>query len=453
MHVAGIAALSLAIWLIYGSGYVDYDAVYALMWGRDLAHGHAATDIAAIHSPTSHPLATLLCALLTPLSKATALQALQAVSVISFGALGWAAYRFGARVFAPATGAVLALILLTRPILVHQALTANVDVPFLALVLAAATLEVARPRRGLPVLALLAVAGLLRPEAWLLSAAYVVWLWPATHGRGRAAAVAIALSAPVLWGLFDLIAAGDPLHSLIGTHRAATRIGRPQGIDRAVRLTPSYGVKFLQFIPVLVGLIAAAAALRWDRRRAALPVAIAAVGLVAFLTLGLGRQPLLARYLAVPGAMLALFCAAAVTAWLIPDVRRRLGRWAAVVSVAALAAMAVATVDVVPTVRENVDFAAARHRADGDLPAFVDAHRPAFGRCPPRQVSYFQTRPLLAYLLGVRTNSIVRVRASSPVPGTLLLERDGSDAALPGAFAPVAQSRYWRLLSTCGQTA
>jgi hypothetical protein len=453
VHVSGVTALSLAVWLVYGSGYVDYDAVYALMWGRDLAHGHAAVDIGAVHSPTSHPLATLLCVLLAPLSKATALQALQAVSVISFGALGWAAYRFGARVFAPATGVVLALILLTRPILVHQALTANVDVPFLALVLAAATLEAARPRRGLPVLALLAVAGLLRPEAWLLSAAYLVWLWPATHGRRRVAATAVALSAPALWGLFDLIAAGDPLHSLIGTHRAATRIGRPQGIDRAVTLAPEYGVKFLQVIPTLIGLLAAAAALRWDRRRALLPVAIAAVGVAAFLVLGLGRQPLLARYLAVPGAMLALFCAAAVTAWLIPDVRERLGRWAAVVSVAALAALAVATVDVVPTVRENVDFASARHRADGDLPAFVAAHRPAFRRCPPQQVSYFQTRPLLAYLLGVRANSIVRVRASRPVPGTLLLERDAAESPPPVVFAPVAQSRHWLLESTCGPTA
>ena len=172
----------------------------------------------------------------------------------------------------------------------------------------------------------------------------------------------------------------------------------------------------------------------------------------AFLVLGLGRQPLLARYLAVPGSMLALFCAAAVTAWLIPDVRERLGRWAAVVSVAALAAMAVATAEVVPTVRENVDFAAARHRADGDLPAFVDAHRPAFRRCPPQQVSYFQTRPLLAYLLGVRTNSIVRVRASRPVAGTLLLEREADEAPPPAAFGAVAQSRYWRLLSTCGPT-
>ena len=38
------------------------------------------------------------------------------------------------------------------------------------------SLEVKRPRAGWPVLALLALAGLLRPEAWLFSAAYVVWL-------------------------------------------------------------------------------------------------------------------------------------------------------------------------------------------------------------------------------------------------------------------------------------
>ena len=258
--------------------------------------------------------------------------------------------------FAPATGAVLALILLTRPILVHQALTANVDVPFLALVLAAATLEAARPRRGLPVLALLAVAGLLRPEAWLLSAAYLVWLWPATHGRQRAAAVAVALSAPVLWGLFDLVAAGDPLHSLIGTHRAATRIGRPQGIDRAVRLTPEYGRQVPAGHPhAHRGFSAAAAALRWGPAGAALlPVAIAAVGVAAFLVLGLGRQPLLARYLAVPGAMLALFCAAAVTAWLDPRRAPPAGPRAAVVSVAALGgAGAWPRSDVVPTVRDE----------------------------------------------------------------------------------------------------
>lgn len=418
------------------------------MWGRDLAHGDAAGDIAAIHSPTSHPLYTLLCALLAPLGKAASLEALRAASVVSFASLGWAAYHLGSRLFVPVVGVVFALILLTRPILVHQALTANVDVPFLALVLAAATLEAARARRGAPVLALLAVAGLLRPEAWLLSAAYLFWLWPEVSGRRRATVVGIALAGPLLWGAFDLLAAGNPLHSFTTTRRAATRIGRPQGIDRALALTPSYGVDLLQVLPTLVGLAAAAAALRWERRRALLPVAIASLGLVAFLGLGLARQPLLARYLAVPGAMLALFCASAVGAHFVPSVRGRLGGWATVVSVASLAALVVAAVQVTPAVRETVNEAQVRHRADADLPAFVERQRPAFERCRPLQVSFFQNRPLVAYLLDERANGVGFVR-SPPVPaGTLLIERGGGFPA-PRAFRPVAEDRSWRLLATC----
>ena len=45
----------------------------------------------------------------------------------------------------------------------------------------AAALEAERPRRGTVVFVLLACAGLMRPEAWLLSGLY--WLWcivPAT---------------------------------------------------------------------------------------------------------------------------------------------------------------------------------------------------------------------------------------------------------------------------------
>ena len=28
-----VPALALLLWLVYGSGYVDYDALYALVWG------------------------------------------------------------------------------------------------------------------------------------------------------------------------------------------------------------------------------------------------------------------------------------------------------------------------------------------------------------------------------------------------------------------------------------
>ena len=61
-----------------------------------------------------------------------------------------------------------------------QALLAYQDIPFAALVIGAVLLEAQRSRRGVPVLALLALAGLLRPEAWLLAGVYWLWLAPVT---------------------------------------------------------------------------------------------------------------------------------------------------------------------------------------------------------------------------------------------------------------------------------
>jgi hypothetical protein len=54
---------------------------------------------------------------------------------------------------------------------------------------------------------LLALAGLLRPEAWLLAAVYGV----------LTRRPALALLAPVLWLGFDLLLTGAPLFSLAGT--------------------------------------------------------------------------------------------------------------------------------------------------------------------------------------------------------------------------------------------
>jgi hypothetical protein len=451
-----VPALALLLWLVYGSGYVDYDALYALVWGQVLAGGHLPVDLNALHSPTSHPLDTLLAVAVSPLSRAAALDAFQAVSVLSFAGLGWAAYRLGERLFAPATGAVLAVILLTRPVLVHQALTANIDVPFLALVLAAAAMEAARPRRGWPVLATLAVAGLLRPEAWLLAAAYVVWLWPAQTAGKRARVVALALLAPALWLLFDLWLAGDALHSLQGTSHTATRIGRPHGLGRAFRLTPSYLVNLLQVAIAVGGAVAAVLALRWRRRQALLPVTLGVLGGIGFLVLGAADLPLLARYLAVPGSMLALFFAAAATAWWIPDVRSAHRRAAAVLTVAFAALFVAAATTNVARVRARVDEASARHALDAGLPGLVDS--PAGARavraCAPLQVDYFQTRPLLAFLLDRRrVESIGVVDPPLARSGVLLLPRRGARGTPPPAFRPIAGSRAWTIVATCPRAA
>jgi hypothetical protein len=447
-----VPALALLLWLVYGSGYVDYDALYALVWGQVLAGGHLPVDLNALHSPTSHPLDTLLAVAVSPLSRAAALDAFQAVSVLSFAGLGWAAYRLGERLFAPATGAVLAVILLTRPVLVHQALTANIDVPFLALVLAAAAMEAARPRRGWPVLATLAVAGLLRPEAWLLAAAYVVWLWPAQTAGKRARVVALALLAPALWLLFDLWLAGDALHSLQGTSHTATRIGRPHGLGRAFRLTPSYLVNLLQVAIAVGGAVAAVLALRWRRRQAALPVTVGVLGGLGFLVLGLVQLPLLARYLAVPGTMLALFFAAGATAWWIPDVRAAHRRAAAVLTVAFAVLFVVAAITNVGRVRSRVDEAADRHTLDAALPGLVESRTGAraLRACAPLQVDYFQTRPLLAFLLDRRVvESIGVVDPPQARSGVLLLPRRGARGAPPPEFRPVAGNGDWVVLARC----
>ena len=450
--LVAVPVLALVLWLVYGSGYVDYDALYALVWGQVLAGGHLPVDLTALHSPTSHPLDTLLAVVVTPLSRAARLDIFQAVSVLSFAGLGWAAYRLGERLFAPATGAVLALILLTRPVLVHQALTANIDVPFLALVLAAAAMEARRPRRGFAVLATLAVAGLLRPEAWLLGLAYVVWLWPAQTPGQRARAVGIALVAPVLWLLVDLWLAGDALHSLHGTSHAATRIGRPQGLDRAVRLTPSYLVNLLQ-ITIAVGGAAVAVLALWKRRRQALlPVALGVLGGLGFLVLGVVELPLLARYLAIPGSMLALFFSAGLTAWWIPDVRATYRRAAAVLTVAFAILFVVAAITNVGRVRARVDEASARHDLDADLPGLVEsaAGGRALRACAPLQVDYFQTRPLLAYLLDRRrVESIGVVNPPRAHSGVLLLPRQGARGTPPPVFRPVADSKRWIVVATC----
>ena len=67
------------------------------------------------------------------------------------------------------------------------------------LVLGAAVLELGRPRRGWPVLALLGLAGLLRPEAWLLAVAYWLWLVPGTPRPSLVRYALLVAAAPVLW--------------------------------------------------------------------------------------------------------------------------------------------------------------------------------------------------------------------------------------------------------------
>ena len=90
----------------------------------------------------------------------------------------WRAASFGTLV-----GLAAAALLCTRFDFPFLAARGYIDIPYLAFVMWAAALEAERPRRGTVVFVLLACAGLMRPEAWLLSGLYFLWCflpasWP-----------------------------------------------------------------------------------------------------------------------------------------------------------------------------------------------------------------------------------------------------------------------------------
>jgi hypothetical protein len=220
------------------------------------------------------------------------------------------------------------------------------------------------------------------------------------------------------------------------TSSAAERIGRPRGLDRAVRLTPGYLIDVLTAAVAIGGAAAALLALRFARARARVPVALGLLGALSFLILGIGDQPLLARYLFVPSAMLALLFAAGATAWWIERSP------AALVLTAAFAVAGIVSIPAtVRDVDEQVDVAGHRHDADGSLPELLER---VPERCGPLAVTYFQTRPLLAYLLERRPNGIDTTRPERAGRGTLVTEDEP-----PPALRRVASDEHWTIAQRC----
>jgi hypothetical protein len=463
--IVSITALALLLWLFYGAGYVGYDGMYALVWGRDLAHLEL-PDFEGRGYPTPHPLLNLLTAALSPLGRAEA-DVLLAISIVSLALLGWAAYRFGAVLYGTLTGLVFAAILLTRPVLVEYSLYAAIDVPFLALVLMAAGLAVRQPRRDRSVLALLLVAGLLRPEGWLLALVYAGWVWPDTRDRrGRVVIAGLVLAAPLVWLAFDFVVTGDPLHSLHGTSEAAERIGRPRGFDTSLRAGPGF-LEFILSEPIawgglggcLLGLFA-------FYRRSLVPLALLALGLGGFVVLGVFSLPLLPRYLLVPSAMLALFCAVVLVGWRdVEPGRARVGWIAAAVILAAALALSV------PDDRERlltVDRATdARRSLESSLLDVVDdpAAREPLERCSPVSVAGFRLVPLVAWWRerdlhdvldpydGRRAGSDVYVTVSGPAVGRSYLLQQGEERGalrpLPPGLRRRAANGTWAVHARC----
>ncbi len=474
----GIAAAALVVAAICGVLAIgeplnNYDTAHALLWGRDLAGGHS-PDLERALAPTPHPLATLAGLVLAlpgrgdlPYSDFP-VWATMAGAYFSLALLAALVFALGRAWFGAAAGVVAAVIVLTREPVLSFGLRAYVDIPYLVLLLAALLVETRRARAGTPVLVLLAVAGLLRPEAWLFAGLYALWLW--RGGALRPAHVALAATAPVVWALSDLALTGDALHSLTGTRENADALGRKTGLDDL----PVTGPRRLGEVarePVLAGAAAGIALTLWRARaRALLPLVAGAAALVAFGALAAAGLPIITRYLLLPATLLAIFCAAALTGWARldrEDPARRPWLGLAVVVAILVAAFAPGQVDRI----DRLDAALGRQAAilenlrgffepesSGDR-ALVDPRR-----CAPFTLPNRRAAPQLALWTGLDLD-LIHSAIDEGVQGTyffptspevatdFVLDPRDRDRRLPQPGQPpggVVSGRYWHAFENCG---
>jgi hypothetical protein len=311
----GLAALCAGAVIGYFAfpTYPTYDSFYALLWGRDLLHLHL-PDFRVYRGPTEHPLAIFFGTVCSIFGDGGA-RLMVLGSIASFVAAVAGLYRLGRLCFGPVVGVIAALLLLSRFFVENLAAQGYLDITYIALIVWAVALEVQRPRRGGAVLALLALAGLLRPDAWVLSGAYWLWLLPHTSNRTRLQRLAIVASAPLIWVALDAVVTGNPLYSLTATAGLAQELERTQGASAVVSSMWTFTER-IDKLPVMLGALAGIGLALWiTPRRALVPLAATALLYLVFLAEGIAGASVIDRYMLGGATLLLLFCAVFLGGW------------------------------------------------------------------------------------------------------------------------------------------
>lgn len=462
------ALIAAAIFVAFGHAFLNYDTFYTLAWGDQALRGQT-PDYDVPVAPTPHPLATAVGAIASPLGD-SAEDAMLAIGLLALGFLAVGLFRLGKELYAWPVGLLAAAILMTRVPILNFGIRGYVDLPAIAFVVWAAVLEARRPRRGAAVLVLLALAGLLRPEAWLYAGVYWVWwAWPLPGWRERLRLLPLAIAAPVLWALSDLLVTGDPLWSFTGTRDLAAELGRETGLGSVPSVMPRRLGEIMRAPELVASVIGFGAGLAWLRSRTLLPAAVAVLNGIAYLVLAAGGLSLLGRYLFLAGAMLALFAALAALGFTaLPEghPKRRAWRIGGAVVLLGFLAFVPSQVDRLDALRDDI---AARDRVQADLRDLIrtPAGAAAIGRCATIYVTNHRPVPEVAFWTGRRPSQVVSAQLTRPGPGGVFLEPvneevkqlsvldpkdpERFDATPPAGYRPVAENRSWRLLSgDCG---
>jgi hypothetical protein len=460
--VGTLAVVTVLAWALVPT-YPNYDTYYHLVWGRELLDGVKPT-FTAYAAPTEHPLFLVICGL-AGLIGGGADRLLVLICALSLVVLAWGTYRVGEAVFGRWAGLLGALFVGSSFAFLLYAARAYVDVPFLAIVLWAAAMEARSPRRGRPVMALLAIAGLLRPEAWVLAGAYWLWCaWPFPQRGVRPDLLVLAVAAPLIWAGVDLWDTGDPLFSLHATSDLADELNRNRGLGDVPRSFVSFVVDAARPPVALAAVAGAVLAWRLRTARAAhVPIALFGAGVLTFIATGLAGLSVLPRYLTVPVVAVCIVAGYGVLGFTtLPDGALR--RWWTRAAIAAAVLGAVFVVIKAPVVNRltaELRFIRGTHT---DLVAIL--HEPPVQRslrCGPITFPNYRLVPDTRWILDLPASRVGARSAQRRIRGVAMfvigrkeLERFGFAAGAspstnvpdPG-FAPIARNARYVAYASC----
>lgn len=456
---------ALALWLWIGVGFANYDTLYALVWGQQVGRGQL-PDYGLSLAPTPHPLAELVGLVLSPFGPIASEHAVVVLAYLALGSLGYVVFRLGQAWFSTPVGLLAAALIVTREPVLSYGIRGYVDIPYVVVVLTALLVETRRRYSGAPVLWLLALAGLLRPEAWLLAAGYWVYLARAdARGRDELVRLAVIVAvAPIVWAFSDLLVTGNPLWSLTKTRSTAVTLHRSTGLQNV----PFTGSRRLGETLRPDGLFAAAlggALSLWLLRdRARLGIAAGLLAVLALALLASVGLPINTRYVLLPASLLAIFAGVGVFGWysLRPDHPFR-RRWQFLSLLAAVAIVAF-----IPSQRVRLSHAFhaldRQQQVEHALIALVRTGAIEHVGCNPIDVTSHRQFPQLALLMRISPGSFVDTQLRQIDTGTYIrpasakdaqayvLERSevsGAISPVPPGFSLAARNTSWQVYKHC----
>lgn len=465
--IIGVLLVAVVVLVVAGHVFPNFDAFYALVWGRDLIHGRT-PDYFAPAAPAAHPLLNAAAALANLFGKAGAVDVMRFAGPVAVGALCVGLFRLGQALYGWPVGLVAAALFATRaPTLAFGAQT-YVDLPTTALIVWAAVLEARRPRRGFSVLLLLGLAGLLRPEVWLMAAVYWIWVLPGRGSADRFGLGALALAGPLLWLLSDLAVTGDAL-SRFHTLRVTipeTRLSFPNPSEtRTGLLSVPDAVahdlgNFMRPVPLAMAVGGLVAGAVWFRRKTLLPAAIAVLNTAAVAITTANGAAIEQRYLFPTAAMMAIFVGVLAVGWLdLPPASSMRRGWSVVgaCGLVALLAFAISDARRLDRVRSSL---AAQNRAESDLRGLI-GRRGAMRTLHSSRVVYLQTArplPFLAFWTGQPPDSFSTAPPGPATESALIAPRSDTavryltgkgpvpaSSAVPPGYRPVLSTASWAL--------